>query len=308
MKTPEEEAYKQIWLLISDVWRNIRRNKLINQAYIVMLLSNLTHDLEKTWKPVKKPEYTNFVDQHMAELFQIRRLISGKAIVLYFDKRYHKSLKMLAHKIFIHAFRIHKISTFFTGLPAQVFSRFIKGITLFQRDVNATLGYPPYHRDNSCGSSSMDFYEKFHITSDMSVRKATNRKNALRMCVIERMIFNAIYKFLLGRQEPRHLAELKNVERMYQDYFPGHRLTIDVDMSQDRVDPTFMVILDTYDDDKFCLEETYQKADNSEEVMCTRTLYRNLQRSSPFEMKKEFKTQTFANETQWNQMRPWRST
>jgi len=194
-----------------------------------------------------------------------------------------------------------------SGLPAKVFSQFIRGITLFQSDVGPHLEYPPYHRPASCGTAELNFREKFGINDQMSKSVINQRKNALRFCYIERMIFDKIYRFLLGKQEPRHLVELRNIERMYQDYFPGHELTVDINMTLDTIHPSFLVVIDTYDEGKFQIEETYYKEqpeDPNTEVKCTRITYRNVVRMSPFLMKRDFKTQSFLAEVPWSQAVP----
>jgi len=131
------------------------------------------------------------------------------------------------------------------------------------------------------------------------------------------MIFDIMYRFMLGKQEPRHLVELRNIERLYQNYFPGHELTVDVNMALGTIHPTFLVIIDTYDEGKFHIEETYYKEETEDpealtdqenpdgDVQCTRITYRNfIGKMSPFLMKREAKTQRFMNEVAWSQSTP----
>ena len=302
------KTYDDLWKIVRNVLRDIRFHKLINQIYLITVLDKLTLNLEKAWRNAKKQEYNDFVASHMTELFQIRQLLVGKSVRDNFKQEYHASLKLCNNRIFANTFHIHKTNVFFSGLPAKVFSQFIRGITFFQSDVGSHLEYPPYHRPASCGTAELDFREKFTINAQMSKTVVNQRKNALRSCYIERMIFDTIYRFMLGKQESRHLVELRNIERFYQDYFPGHDLTVDVNMALDTIHPSFLVIIDTYDDGKFHIEESYFK-ENPEnpdtEVKCTRITYRNFVRKmSPFLMKREAKIQSFLAEVPWSPSAP----
>ena len=229
--------------------------------------------------------------------------------MVYFEHKYNRYLKMFNNRVFANTFHIQNINTMFSALPAQVFSKFIRGITLFANDVKSTDEYPPYHRLDSCGSSTLDFMTKFTVRDSMSKQTIKGIQDAVRTCYIERKLFDKIYTLLVGRQDARHLVELRNMERLYQDYFPDHHLIVDIDMYDDNINPIFFAIYDKYDTNKFYQEETYTKTPDNPDgpVLCTRILYRNLARTSPFEMKNEKKTQSFDAETQWNHARKIRT-
>ena len=297
--TFRRESFNTVWNIVKTAWRDIRLHRLIDQEDLIERLENSTIELENAWANTQENEYNQFKESHINELAQIRKLLTGKNRKLYFDRVYHPRLTACNTRIFSNTFHISRINTFFSNLPTKIFSEFIKGITFFQVDISSDLERPPYHRPLSCGSSLQTFHEKFEITTNMTPSKIRKIKLAVRLCYIERMIYNHIYKYIMDRQDARHIQELYNLERLYQDYYAGHRLIIDIDIGPSQFEPSFMILIDSYDNNKFHIEETYQKERNGD-VLCTRKTLRNSGHSSPFEVKKETKTQTFAQEVSWS--------
>jgi hypothetical protein len=295
-------TYNVVWNLIKATWRDIHLHRLIDQEKFVTTLEANTIQLQKAWRNSTPQVYNAFVESHLSELVQIRKLLTGKNRQMYFNRRYHARLTTCNTQIFSNAFRIAHINARFSHLPTAIFAEFVKGITFFKSDVTSALESPPYHRPLSCGSANRTFLQKFEITGDMSVTNVNRRKRALRICYFERMIYNNIYEYVLDKQDMGHRIELQQLERLYQDYYPDHKLTVDTNIGIGPVyqlDPTFLMIIDSYGDNKFHAEETYEKQANGE-VHCMRKLLRNIGHSTPFEVKKESKTQSYANEVPWS--------
>lgn len=292
-------TYNVVWNLIKATLRDIHLHRLIDQDKFVTTLEANTIQLQKAWRNSTPQVYNAFVESHLSELVQIRKLLTGKNRQMYFDRHYHARLTTCNTQIFSNAFRIAHINARFSRLPTAIFAEFVKGITFFKSDVTSVLEIPQYHRPLSCGSANLTFLQKFEITGSMSATNINRRKRALRTCYIERMIYNNIYEYVLDKQDMGHIIELQQLERLYQDYYPDHKLTVDTNIGIDQLDPTFLMIIDSYDDNKFHVEETYEKQDNGE-VYCTRKLLRNIGRSTPFEAKKESKTQSYAKEVTWS--------
>ena len=296
----KEDAYNLVWNLIKTTWRDIYLHRLLNQDEFVTLLDTHTLQLEKLWKKVNKDIYNQFVSDHIGELVQIRKLLTGKNRQIYFKKQYNASLTMCNTRIFSNTFRISRINTRFAHLPTEIFTEFRKGITFFQSDITSKLEDPPYHRPPSCGSADETFINKFKITESMSQSIINSRKRAVKLCYIERLIYNNIYTYIIDKQNTGHLVELYQLERLFQDYYPDHKLTIDTNIGVNQFAPTFLLIIDSYDNNTFHIEETYQKETNGN-VICKRILFRNHGHSSPFEVKKTNKTQSFiTGEVPWN--------
>jgi hypothetical protein len=291
-------AYNAVWNLIKATWRDIHLHRLTDQETFVTALEVCTLRLQQEWRNATPQVYNAFVESHLSELVQIRKLLTGKNRHMYFDRSYNTRLTACNTQIFSNTFRISRINARFSRLPTAIFAEFVKGITFFQSDVTPTLETPAYHRPLSCGSGDLTFREKFVIDASMSDIVVNRRKRALRTCYIERMVYNNIYEYVLDKQDTGHRVELQQLERLYQDYYPGHKLTVDTNIGIGQLTPTFLIILDSYDDNKFHVEETYEKL--ADEVLCTRKLLRNSGRSSPFEVKKETKTQSFALEVPWS--------
>ena len=301
----KEDAYNLVWNLIKTTWRNIyvyRLHRLLDQDNFVTLLDKYTLQLENLWKNANKKTYNQFVDAHIGELVQIRKLLTGKNRQIYFTKQYSTMLTLCNTRIFSNTFRIARINARFSRLPTEIFTEFIKGITFFKSDITSELEDPPYHQPPSCGSADETFINKFKITESMSMYPAliNSRKRAVKLCYIERLIYNNIYTYVIDKQNTGHLVELYQLERLFQDYYPDHKLTIDTNIGINQFAPTFLLIIDSYDNNKFHIEETFQKEANGN-VLCKRIVFRNNGQSSPFEVKKEIKTQSFATgEVPWS--------
>jgi hypothetical protein len=164
-----------------------------------------------------------YAEAHMGELSVIYNVMVGA-----FAKLYNKSIidKIRSGSDALMRFFNIKSQHSFSYLPTKLFANFCKGITYFNGDV--ILEMPPYHRSDSCGTKALPFNEKFTINPADSPKTTVAKKQYLRKCYLERMIYNKIFENTLYRQDVQHMKELKLIERLYQDYHPDESINIDV--------------------------------------------------------------------------------
>lgn len=177
--------------------------------------------------------------------------------------------------LFQKTFKVSNAATRFNMLPTAIFTEFCKGITYFQKDIINER--PIYHRENSCGSKSINYKSKFSLAT----------RDALKKCYIERLIYNAIFENILHYQDSSHKRELRNIERLYQDYFPKEQIILTVDFIN-ITDPVNVTIYTRVDGRPYS-EEQYNKS-NSGLVNCVKFIKR-------FEV--YTKTQEFTKEQKW---------
>jgi hypothetical protein len=183
-------------------------------------------------------------------------------------------------------------TTFKDVLPAIFLADIVRGITHFAQDTK-------YHRDNSCGSKDQTVSEKFAMNPVDTKAEIERKKKALQTCYIDRLMYNSIYIHVLHRQEVRHLQELKEVEKLWQDYNPGWRIDVQVGYDDNSGEPNIVAIY--YEHGKNMLdEEIYMKSGYGGEIECERKEYKLSVRRSPFLIARYYKTQTFEKELPWS--------
>jgi hypothetical protein len=160
----------------------------------------------------------------------------------------------------------------FARLATFLATRFCKGITFFSTN-GGIDAIPFYHRNNSCGPLS-----------------GINRTNKyfVKNCYIERMIYNYIYNHVFYEQDIGHMHELKNIERIYQDFYKNENLAIQVIFSSDQLYPHQLIITTTKLNHQ-PIVEIYTKPYDAEIVDCVKYIA-----SQKYEKK-----QTFLEETHW---------
>lgn len=143
----------------------------------------------------------------------------------------------------------------FKQIPTRVFTEFIKGITYFKAE--PVREQPFYHRRTSCGTKELTIEEKF----DTFLKKQT----AIRLCCIERFIYDGIFQIVLHRQDVSHQRELKQMEWLYEDIFGGE-LRVEVrGFLGER--PTRVYIIEP----AFNREQMYEKTLGMPVVRCSKT-------------------------------------
>lgn len=159
------------------------------------------------------------------ELLQIHSMLVGKVAKYYLDTDEIHSIRGVHDKLF-RFLSIKQPSRALQHIPTEIFTEFVKGITYFASE--DTTEHPVYHRDVSCGSKQNTIKDKheFLLTNSNATKQA--KRNAVRRCYIERVIFDIIYKTVMYEQDIGHLHELQSIERLYEHYFPNEGLYVHV--------------------------------------------------------------------------------
>jgi len=288
--------FDTIWNEINNIRIKIfKKNINIINGSLIKSLEILSKEFVKSCKKFTIDERDLFVTNNVAKLYKIQDTLIGKFFTLYIELHYKVNLRKIYDNIFFTGLHISKPTTIFTVLPSQILSKLIKGITYFKGEYPE---WPVYHRLVSCGNAKIDYKTKFKILESDAIKIQDSKKAALKKCYIERLIYDKIYQNTLFKQDIGHLLEVRKIEQLFQDYYPNERINIQI-AYKELIIPTFLYIETTIDDKMYTIE-TYDKETN----LCTKILYKKLKFSSPFEVNKQMKTQTFEKEELWKPYKP----
>lgn len=263
-----------------------RRGKLESVTYV-----NLFQQLATKWKllaaSMTMPEKKRFFDNNNALFYDIHTTLVG-SVISDGHKELVPSLRGPHDKIF-GSIGIKHPSRKFYHLPTKVFNAFVKGITYFATE--HVTESPVYHREASCGTSSLNIEKKFKRKHGYSLGSAVTNKEHVRLCYIERQIYNQIFEEILYRQDLGHLVELKRMSRLEQDMYPAINLRVTVSHFKGNFPTQLRIDNGEYDpiDPNAYYAETYIKDPNGNYVRCTK-----YEKSQPYH-----KFQSFDKELPW---------
>lgn len=258
--------------LLSELNQLIERQKNIIKIYHkrndidIVYIKSRWDDFSSRWESVMntktKNEIKDIMLNNLVLLHQVHAFLVGSEI-----KFYHKHLIpnfRPAHDTIFNSMGIKRPYVKFKQIPTPIFTEFIKGITYFKTDIDARMERPVYHRIKSCGSKSMTIKEKFGITGYYSVDKALSKKEAIKKCYIERVIYDKIFQWILHQQDVSHLRELREMKILYEYMFPKSELTIEV-RDYIGIQPMVLYIKDS----KTESEEIYEKSQDTPVIRCS---------------------------------------
>jgi hypothetical protein len=258
---------------------NINNDKVINN--FVSLFKNVATKWNTSVKNLSKVEKKKILRDNIQIFYKIH-----SALVGYHAQIHCKSLTTKfrgSHDIIFKAINIIRPATVFAYLPTKLFTEFCKGITYFRDELITER--PAYHRMKSCGTGQKNIIDKFKKA--LSEDSAIINKDNLKRCYIERLIYDNIYTNILHLQDPQHYRELKEIERLYQDYF---RENVNIRIKyQDNFYPIELIITYTINETKIIIEK-YKKNINSNIVECTKITSDGMSLN---------KKQSFDHEEQW---------
>lgn len=155
--------------------------------------------------------------------------------------------------------------TYFKGVISILLKQFVAGITSFRTDV----------------------------APDPILTRS------VRICYIERLIFNEIYnKVFMKKQDKAHAAELLRMKRVYDSYYPNESIkTFVVFDETEGVVPKELLLIYHKTLDNEIIQETYVKA-----TQTTVNATRNVRKGTTSQTFK--KTQTFDREVPWVRVQP----
>jgi hypothetical protein len=143
---------------------------------------------------------------------------------------------------------------------AKLLLLFMQGITIFQaRDDGDTIGTPAYHRASSCGPWSRgavrssqgvsQAFERDHLVCDastMSPEEIERRRRNIWTCLVERMVYDRLYRYFIGEQDIGHLHNEQRVTRdLFERCFAASQISVAaLQVSMDRFEemPVSMTI------------------------------------------------------------------
>jgi hypothetical protein len=221
-----------------------------------------------------------FIDKHGGKLFRIHNILSNNDYSIYMNKQILLKLKSPHDIIFMSSLGIKNVEDTFKRLVTSIFNKFVQGITYFKDD--HVIDNPIYHREASCGDKQKNHVDKFAMKLTNAAMEKEKKERAVRMCYIERLIYDQIYENVYKTQDLGHKLELHNMGQMFLLYFPGETLTVTVEF--DDVYPVKVIIKNNKE-----VREYYKQWDNSK-VYC-----KMLRGATRFD-----KVQTYASgETAW---------
>jgi hypothetical protein len=210
----------------------------------------------KWCKQINEMNRETFISQNKVKLFSIHDTLCGSLKGLYFKDDKHTMLLRSCHdKIFRTCLNIKQPARRFATLANELATSFCHGITYF----GATSETPFYHREESCGDKAKTASEKFALAPSQQMA---------RLCYIERVIYDKIYTNTFYKQDVRHMYELESMARIYDSYFPGENIQINISFKDD-IQPIKLTIL-YYEKSNIIIEE-YTHV--SQQIHCIKHAY-----------------------------------
>lgn len=248
----------QLYLLQFDV---IERPQIIKNCNAQ--ISKLTETL-KRWSIEERKAFVRD-DEAAILLYKIYDAIAGETA-----KVYHKSLIETSRGKVDQLFNVLSVkpATHFNYLPTRFFTEICKGITYFEGDGTPdTIERPIYHRPVSCGSKRMTFMEKFVVPKYATAAQTLAIHQATRLCYLERLIYDKIFFQVLHYQDARHGKELRNMERLFQNYYPGEKIVVEVNL-----EGSCVVTITTHKNESKVIETYTKKKWNAQPVDCRKRM------------------------------------
>lgn len=178
-------------------------------------------------KGMKANDRAAFINEYRGEILFTYHAIVGKLAALYFGKEKIMSIRRLYDQ-FIGSLKLGKTPTdYYEHIATRIFLMFCNGV--FFTPANLDLSQTPaYHRTASCGSKFLNLANRLGPRNTNSANNATNKTAKARTCLIERLLYDAIYKSAFYEQNTGHGYELLRTRQLYDAYYPSHDLRIDV--------------------------------------------------------------------------------
>ena len=222
-------------------------------------------------KTTPKPNIEVFVKQNKGNIYRVYYILANETKMYISDKSRRTDL---ARKVLhlMHVLLINNVKQFFERLPTDYLTEFCKGITYFSGEVITER--PFYHRESSCGTGKLTASQKF--LSKRTVTESPSHqaiKAKVRKCYLERTIYDQIYNDILHYQDLPHFAELRKMERYYQDNYNERRITALI-YYRNQIEPESLIITTFGDAVGDKIEEHYEKT-ASKVVKCTKRVFKD---------------------------------
>lgn len=186
--------------------------------------NNIVMKINAAFKSLKSHSFetSSFVENNMTKLYKIHEILVGSYAKLYLSAVEISKLRAIYDGFFQKVLGLKRFPSKIKFLPTKITQQFCQGITFFESEYDKDA-HPFYHRNDSCGYDSKTAKEKF---SSIQV------KNAVKMCYLERAIYDQVYINLLRYQDLGHLRELRVMEKYYDEYFPNEAISLKVKFNE----------------------------------------------------------------------------
>ena len=200
------------WYLEQENQRGKEFKALIDKINFIFKDLKLNHKILDT---------SGFVAMHMTKLYKIHEIIVGTYAKLYLSDRERTIFRTPYDSFFQNTLKLKRFPTKIKFLPTQITTEFCQGITYFKTE-HDKKAHPFYHRYESCGPNTLTAQSKF---------SSAQVKNAVKLCYLERAIYDQVFTNLLHYQDIAHLKELRIMQQYYDQYFPYEPLYIKVNFN-----------------------------------------------------------------------------
>lgn len=179
------------------------------------LMTKMVEEFNKL-KNTKITDKNGFVTNNLTKLYKIHEILIGSESKLNLDASGKKTLRSFYDGFFQKFLGLQRFPSKIKYMPTSITLAFCRGVTFFQQEYERDA-HPFYHRSDSCGTETKTAQEKF---STIQV------KNAVKLCYLERKIYDKVYFNLLHRQDAGHLREMRVMQQYYDEYFPNEIMKI----------------------------------------------------------------------------------
>lgn len=263
-------TFKKIMSVISE-YRIQLKNNIPNKSLVdkyVQMFSKLNTQFATQVAKIEPFELKIFIDNNDIELYRVHDTLRGS-----FAKLVLPLSLVLAwraqHDVFFTSIGMKRPSTRFSHVATKIFNEFVKGITYFES--NTLVANPVYHRDESCGVAGVPANAKFVVDLLDTQLVQERKKKITKMCYLERLVYNDIYKNVFNFQDSGHLYELHMMEKLFEKYNPTvNSFYIHIKYSEDSMYPVYLAI--TIKRSFHTESEEYVKLWKSNIIQCSKTV------------------------------------
>lgn len=289
-------SFKRVWSHIEPIRKFIIHHKYPgNKIFLKMVHEfdiSMKHMVKQLTAAIKNDDSikTWFYEKHRGKLIRIFDTFRGNFSKIYMTKEEQNGCQTEINALFIRVLKMPKFNSIISGLPTDLFTKFVRGITFFDHE-NDQTAHPMYHRAESCGVATLNVDEKF---------LAGDNKTFLRKCYIERLLYNMIYFEIFNMQDAKHLNELAWVQKVYEKHFFGEYIRIEVKFTRIVVPVSIKITWNPLSSQTSQCIETYRKVydpskdDYKPEVFCSKTCTMKNGKKTQYE-----KVQDFEEEAAW---------
>jgi len=261
--SPRSNGVKEL-LRLSDIYKSSTQLQGQKDRAFLTQLKNTFNNLKNSlliWDIVQRQRWLN---QNADKMYLLYERFNGKYAS---NQEPIKNYYSAPFNGFMNIFQLqYGSAAYFKGIVSVLLERFIAGITHFKTDGPA--GKPVYHRKESCGVKSKNWAAKFFQLDNTNIDQEVAK--ALRICYIERAIFNQIYEKVFDKKQDKgHLEEFERMKRLHDTMFQFDNLHIYVNFKLDEIVPKELLII--YHHQGHIISETYTKL-NATDTMATRTV------------------------------------